>query len=345
MTKKINLNNKKNGGNEMKKVRVYAAAKELGVSSQEMMLLTKKHHWLCTITEKELNKIKEEMTMKKMIKKMEKERNEARGGKEMKKYLINITKYGDEKRIGAAQATAYNYLSGIVGFENKNITFAYTNIECNGRSYFDIAQEYTKIVDDVNSKYNITVYEYVDSIDPVNIHDGGAWVELCNSIKYYLMLNQVGNNTSSAEKDIDKWTDVLLSGESTGEINEAIFPTGSLSVAEKIVCVSYEDVKNIVDTFASVYNLVLNKEEEKETKQEAMAHILSLEDGEWDLLKKYLVMDKHGFIYSKKTGRALTYKELMISLDWVNKKALKKVQDVINEFEEEIKLFDLSNNF
>lgn len=334
MTKKLNLNNKKNGGNEMKKVRVYAAAKELGVSSQEMMMIAGKHHWLCTITAEKFNKIKEEITMEKMTKKMKEERNEARGGKEMKKYLINITKYGDEKRIGAAQATAYNYLSGIVGFKGADITFAYTGIECNGRSYFDIAQEYTKVVDDQDARYNITVYEYTDGVDPVNIHDGGAWVELCNNIKLYITMQEAGCNASYIEKDIDQWTDVLLSGETTGEINEAIFVTGTLPVARKIVCVSYEEVKGIVDELANVYDLILDKEEddwdismfqpapkeEKETKQEAMAHILSLEDEEWDLLKKYLDMDKHGFIYSKKSGRALTYKELMISLDWVNKR-------------------------
>lgn len=331
---KDNLKNKNNGGNEMKKIRVYAAAKELGVSSQEMMLLSGKHHWLCTITEEKFNKIKEEITMEKMTKKIKEERNEARGGKEMKKYLINITKYGDEKRIGAAQATAYNYLSGIVGFRGKNITFAYTGIECNGRSYFDVAQEYTKVVDDPEAKYNVTVYEYVEGVDPVNIHDGGAWVELCNSIKYYLMLSQVGSNTTLAEKDISQWTDVLLSEEPTGEINEAIFPTGSLSVERKIVAVDYNHVSDIVNEMATVYGLVIDAEEddwdismfqpapkeEKETKQEAMAHELSLEDGQWDLLRPYLIMDKFGFIYSKKTGRALTYKELMISLDWVNKR-------------------------
>lgn len=53
--------NKQNGGN---KIRVYEAAKLLGVSSQEMMLLTGEHHWFCSISVAEFFNIKDELNNK-----------------------------------------------------------------------------------------------------------------------------------------------------------------------------------------------------------------------------------------------------------------------------------------
>ncbi len=339
MTKKLNLNNKKNGGNNMKKVRIWKAAKELGVSSQEMMMLAGKHHWLCTITEEKFNKIKEEITMKNMIKNMKEERNKARGGKGMKKYLINVTKINKikNKNIDDMQKKAYEHLSYLLDFDGEDITFAYPANKCQGKTFFDTCQECTKTFDDENGVYKIKVYEYEETCKDVHVHDVAAWVELCSSFKLYHTMKQLGHNMNYLLDDIDEWEDVVYKKKTAGGINQAVFRTNSSKVklVEEIIS-EYGDGQFIFDELSKKYNMVLDldhveddwdismfqpaPEEKKETKQEAMAHILSLEDEGWDLLEKYLVMDKHGFIYSKKTGRALTYKELMISLDWVNKR-------------------------
>lgn len=111
--------------NKKTTLRVWQAARELKISSQEMMLLAGKHHWLCTITKEKFNKIKEEMTMEKMTKKMKEEKNEARGGKGMK--ARKEIKPDEMRRIFKEGGTFVITLEGVERFGVKGNTEYHLN--------------------------------------------------------------------------------------------------------------------------------------------------------------------------------------------------------------------------
>lgn len=333
---------KQNGGNKMEKIRIYEAARKLGMSSQEMMFLTGKKHWFCTITKEEYGSILFDVSIKKMIKGSADQREKDRGGKYMYKYLINITKEGVTKKISDEQATAYRYLSCISEFEGKDISFGFIGMNCNGRSYFDVSQDYTCIADDPNARYEATVFRYSDADNNVVIHDGDVWTELCSNIKLFVAMKKAGLNASHLQDDIDKWTDILLSGKETGGIKEAVFLTDSLDVQICLGNLDYEQLKMFVDEMAEQFDLVLDKEQKDDcdismsqpTKEEQVEKTTEsseplilkfvLTSEEWDMLTPYVYKDEHGLFCSKRTGHILTHLELMKSLQWVKKRRANK---------------------
>lgn len=307
ISKATKSTNKQNGGNKMikevNKIRVYEAAALLGVSSQEMMLLAGKDHWFCSISAAEFFNIKDELNTTKN-----------QGGKTMK-YLLNITRNDSNKEVPEIQKKAYNQLSKLVGFEGADITFAFTKIK--GNNFFKEAMNYTKLIDE-DGEYSIKIFEYEDTCKDVNIHNGEAWTEMACNYKSFLEALRISKEVGGLDNLIDDyqrstlmWAEEIVKPVNDDSFKEAIFVTNSKEVrlvAEEIVSAS--EAEETINKLAKWYGL-------SEEEPEPMAHELSLEDGQWDMLKAYLYMDDHGFIHSKKTGKMLTLNELMISLEWV----------------------------